>query len=215
MARISRTVRVAHRVVWTFSGNNVSVASDLARRCIRIDLDANVEAPHLRDGFEIGNLLRYVSDEHPRLLTSALTILRGFAAAGCPQHGGPALGMFEGWDELIRSCVIWATGNDPVETQHQLRGESPESCALAALITAWQAAIGTGPVQAADLLRLPDVATAIAEAIPTPGDAGLPSAKSFGHYLRQNSGRVVGGFKIDRVGTKVGTALWAVKEVLE
>jgi putative DNA primase/helicase len=123
----NRTVRVPHRIVWTFSGNNVTVAADLARRCLSIDLDAKVEDPHLRSTFRFGNLLLHVRDEHPRLLTAALTLLRGFAVAGCPKHGLPALGMFEAWDALIRSCVIWATGVDPLDTQDRLRGGNPET----------------------------------------------------------------------------------------
>lgn len=210
----NRTVRVPHRIAWTFSGNNVTVAADLARRSLSIALDAKVEDPHLRSAFRIENLLQHVRDEHPRLLVAALTILRGFAVAGCPKHGGPMLGMFEAWDELIRACVIWAINEDPVDTQARLRGESPETGNLGMLLIAWRDAIGVGrPVQAADLLRTPALASALSEATPGRGERDLPSSKSLGHYLRRNEGRVVGGLRIERVGASTGVTLWTIRGV--
>lgn len=210
----NRTVRVPHRIVWTFSGNNVTVAADLARRSLSIDLDAKIEDPHLRSTFRIESLLQHVREDHPPLLTAALTILRGFAVAGCPKHGSPALGMFEGWDALIRSCVIWATGADPLNTQKRLRGESPETCNLGALLIAWRDAFGPGtPVQARDLLCRPDLSSVLADAVPGRGDRDPPSSKSLGHYLRRNEGRVVGGLWVERMGASAGVTLWTVREV--
>jgi hypothetical protein len=209
----NRTVRVPHRIVWTYSGNNVTVAADLARRCLTIDLDARVEDPHLRSTFRIENLLAHVRSDHPRLLTAALTTLRGFAVAGCPRHGRPALGMFEEWDALIRSCVMWATGVDPLDTQIRLRDENPESNILGALLIAWRATIGFDKAtQAKDLLLVPALAAAAADAIPGSDDRAPPSSKSFGHYLRRNEGRVVGGLRIERTGSSMGVTLWTIRE---
>ncbi|MFO1077101.1 MAG: hypothetical protein U1E73_05180 [Planctomycetota bacterium] len=210
----NRTVRVPHRIIWTLSGNNVSVAVDLARRSLSIDLDAKVEDPHLRSRFRIENLLRHVRSEHPRLLVDALTILRGFATAGCPKHGQPQLGMFEAWDALIRACVIWGTGDDPLATQDRLRTASPESGNLGALLIAWRDTIGPGrAVQARDILREPGLQAAVSEAVPSRGDQEAPGAKSLGKYLRRIEGRVVDGLRVEHVGAPSGVALWILREV--
>lgn len=210
----NRSARVPHRIVWTYTGNNVSLAADLARRSLGVDLDAKVEDPHLRSSFRIANLVQHVRDNHPTLLTAGLTVLRGFAEAGCPQHDRPKLGMFEDWDSLIRACVIWLTGDDPVDTQLRLRGESPENEGLAVILAAWRATIGVDKaVQARDLLLIPALATALAEALPGHHDRDLPSTKAVGQFLRRNAGRVRTGLCIDRTGEFTGTALWTLREV--
>lgn len=210
----NRTVRVPLRFVWTYSGNNVSTAPDLARRCLSIDLDAQVEDPHLRGTFRVDNLLEYVRTHHPRLLSSALTIWRGFATAGCPKHGLPALGMFEAWDARARACVIWVTKVDPLETQRRLRGENPETASLGALLVAWRDEIGVGRrAQAKDLLGRPALISALSEAVPGRGDRDPPSPKSLGKFLSRNRGRVVDGLRIARVAESTGVTLWAVEEV--
>lgn len=208
----NRSVRVAHRAVWALSGNNITLAADLARRSLSVFLDAGVEDPHLRSGFRISNLMRHVSDHHPSLLTAALTILRGFVVAGRPQHGGAQLGMFESWDELIRSCVIWGIGQDPLVTQERLRGQSPETAGLAAVLLAWYAEFGERLVQAAELLRNPAVADALAEACPAKGRE-VPTASAVGRWLGRYCGRVARGLRIDRCGAPNGKVQWALRKI--
>jgi len=215
----NRRVCVPHRIIWCVTGNNITLASDLARRSLSILLDAKVEDPHLRTGFKIPNLLEHVQREHPRLLVAALTILRGFHYAGRPQHGGPALGMFESWDHLVRACVCWATGHDPVTTQERLRGQSPETETLGAVLAAWFADLGEAHANAVELLVRPGIVTALAEAIPTKTGVTL-TAVIVGRWLARFCGRVVGGLgpsknlslRLDRApGTPRGKVLWLVK----
>jgi hypothetical protein len=210
----NRIVHVPHRVVWCATGNNVTVDTDLARRSLSIRLDARVESPHLRDRFRISNLLEYVCAEHPRMLTSALTVLRGFAVAGRPQHSGATLGMFEAWDRLIRSCVVWALSTDPLATQDRLRGQSPETSTLGALLRAWHADLGEDPVHAADLLRRPALSDVLAEACPAKG-RDSPTAVALGRYLGRYCDRVVSGLRLGRAGSPGGKVLWSVRAVAE
>lgn len=119
-----------------------------------------MEDPH-RTKFERGDLVGYVREQHPKLLTSALSVLRGFVAADQPGHSRRPLGKFEAWDKLIRGGVIWATtlaGEtvDPLDTAARLQEEAPDRDGLSELLEAWDVAVpGWVPVTAPEVTALP------------------------------------------------------------
>jgi hypothetical protein len=214
---VNRKVTLPHRVVWVATGNNIRLAGDLGRRALSIQIEPGVERPSLRT-FEVGDLLEHVRSEHPRLLVAALTVVRGFHVAGRPGHGRPALGMFAGWDELIRGAVVWshrlAGGEaDPLDSQGRLVGEAPDREVLASLLTAWHAAFGGGTTTAADAVKRAASDTELHEAIVAVGadHGGKPDARRLGVYLRKVAGRVVRGHSFERRGAPGGTARWAVR----
>jgi hypothetical protein len=47
----SKTVEVPNRTLWIVTGNNVAMNDEMARRSVRIRLDAGVEEPWDRQGF--------------------------------------------------------------------------------------------------------------------------------------------------------------------
>ncbi len=213
----NRQVTLPHRVVWIVTGNNIRLAGDLGRRSLSIQIDPGVERPSLRT-FEIGDLLDHVLEQHPRLFVAALTVMRGFHVAGCPGHGRPALGMFTGWDRLIRAAVIWAhrlAGGeaDPLDTQGRLVGEAPDREVLAALLAAWRAEFGDETTTAAEAVKRGVAGTVLHDAIVGVGadHGGKPDAKRLGYYLRKVAGRVVEGFVAERRGERGGAARWGVR----
>src|SRR5262249_8600309 len=79
------------------TGNNVLIAGDTSRRTCHLRLESPEERPEERSGFQHPNLLAWVGENRSRLLAAALTVLRGYFAAGCPDQQLPAWGSFEGW----------------------------------------------------------------------------------------------------------------------
>jgi putative DNA primase/helicase len=54
-------------------------------------------------------------DVNPSLhLVAALTILRAYQVAGCPDVGLPRWAGFERWSEVVRAAVVWSGLPDPV-----------------------------------------------------------------------------------------------------
>ena len=104
------------------TGNNLCFGRTLGRRVVPIDLDATMEAPEDRMSFHHPDLRMHVREHRPRLATAALTLLRAFHLAGKPRHGGPRMGSFEAWDDMIRSAVIWAGLEDPAAKDDPTRG---------------------------------------------------------------------------------------------
>src|SRR5262249_53126029 len=109
---------------WYATGNNVAIAADTARRVCHVRLESPEERPEERQGFRHPHLLNWVGEQRARLLTAALTILRGYCAAGRPDQGLPAWGSFEGWSALVRSAIVWVNMPDPGETRLLLQEQA-------------------------------------------------------------------------------------------
>ena len=210
---------IPSQTVWVSTGCNYRLWGDLARRSLSIVINPCVEDPHRRT-FSIPDLRGYVLRRHPDLLVAALTILRGFFAAGCPSHGKAPLGKFEAWDRLIRAAVIWCTGLagpalDPLETAARLQEESPDRGALAALLAAISRLLpGGAPATAKELVQLAISDDPLREAIVAIGGAkkGEPDSRALGNRLRTLKGRVVDGRAVYLGDHVQGVATWRVLE---
>ena len=97
---VSNEVEVPVRCVWVATGNNPSLSSEIARRSVRIYLNAKVEQPWLRDDFRHPNLLGWVELNRGRVIGAALTLCRAWYLAGQPV-GRRSLGSFESWANVV------------------------------------------------------------------------------------------------------------------
>jgi hypothetical protein len=97
---ISQNISLPIRSGWIATGNNPVVSSEIARRTIRIRLDAKTDRPWLRETFKHADLRGWVAENRGRLVWAALTLIQAWLAAGRPA-GGRKLGMFEAWSEVM------------------------------------------------------------------------------------------------------------------
>jgi hypothetical protein len=186
--------------VWYASGNNITFRGDVTRRVIPIRLETALENPETRDDFEIKNLMQYVHEHRAKLTIDVLTILRGYFAAGKPQANLTPFGSYEGWSEVVRGAVYWATGLDPVATRGVIRDNDPATLTRAAVVAAWaQLPDGqTEGITVAEALRLlrdqPENYKALRDAImPWSRNDKLPTEKDVGNRLRSIRGRIANG----------------------
>ncbi len=103
------------------TGNNVILAGDMPRRVCQIRLESAEEHPEDRSGFKYPSVLEHVRLHRPQLLIAALTILRGFIAAGRPNQVIDNWGSFEGWSDLVRGAIVWCGLPDPGLTRVEVR----------------------------------------------------------------------------------------------
>jgi hypothetical protein len=98
----STMIRIPVRCVWLATGNNPLVSAEIARRTVRIRLDAKRDQPWLRSESEFRhpNLRVWVKENRGRLVWAALTLIRAWLVAGRP-FGKRTLGMFESWAKTI------------------------------------------------------------------------------------------------------------------
>jgi hypothetical protein len=114
------------RITFYATGNNVDLKGDVVRRVCRISLETVDEHPEDRSGFKYTLLLEHVRAHRPALLAAALTVLRGYVAAGRPDQNLKPWGSFSGWSNIVRATLVWAGLPDPAETMADLRETSDE-----------------------------------------------------------------------------------------
>jgi hypothetical protein len=220
---VNRMVRGPLTVVWYATGNNVMVGADTARRACHVRLESPEERPEERQGFEQPHLLRWVGEQRPRLLAAALTILRGYCAAGKPDQGLPPWGSFEGWSALVRSAVVWAGLPDPGETRLLLQVQADVTAeGMDLLLECWERmdperrgltaaqVIATLYPPARDKPASPppeyhaDMRAAVEQLV------GRSDSRALGNTLRRYRRRIFGGRFIDQAGKDHSAARWAV-----
>ena len=108
-------------VTWFATGNNVQLQADTSRRVCHARMESADERPELRAGFKYRALRAHVRANRGRLLSAALTILRGWAVAGKPTHGLKAWGSYEPWSDVVREAVVFAGLPDPGDTRMALQ----------------------------------------------------------------------------------------------
>jgi hypothetical protein len=218
---VSETVSAPNRLFWLASGNNLEFGGDILRRTIHVRLESDLENPEARKGFRHSPLLPWITKERPRLVVAALTILRGFLEAGCPDERLSTMGSFEEWSGIVAGAVVWIGLPDPQSTRVDLDVSADrEKSTLAVLIDALAAACEGRPggVTAKELLeaagadaRLTHLRDVLED---LPGNKGKTvGARELGDLLRRSRRRVVRGRRIDSRPDRTNVARWYVESV--
>ncbi len=212
---------------WYATGNNVVLLADTSRRTLHVRLESPEESPEERTGFRQPDLLAWVRQERPRLTVAAMTVLRGYCAAGRPSMGLTPWGSFEGWSDLVRQSIVWCGLPDPGETRQELAGQADvEAVSLAQLIDGWAKidpnGIGMTIASVMDTIAdfqknftatMPEeyqqVRDAINELVPARGGR-IPTSRSVGMKFNHLRRRIVGGRCLDRRIARMGN-LWHVR----
>lgn len=142
------TVRCASLVAGT--GNNLVVKGDLTRRSLVGKLDPKVAEPELRQ--YAYDPIADVKAHRGELVAAALTILRAYHVAGCPNRP-PRLQGFEQWSDTVRGALMWLGAGDPTATMNRLRKADPVLKSLTAILHAWRNAFGSQPITAREAIK--------------------------------------------------------------
>lgn len=196
--------------VWIATGNNLVVSDEIARRCVRIRLDANLERPDQRGGFRHDNLMQWVRRRRPALVTAAVTLVKAWVEAGMPRFTARCKGSYEVWAEVMGGILQVVEVAGFLANDHELyEAAMTETARLAEFVEVWYQRYGEQEVQLKDLFKLaskPDGAV-------TPTDHGqwlglledelgsgneLSRRTKLGRLLDRNQDRVVAGYKLGK-----------------
>jgi hypothetical protein len=221
----NRTARAPLNMTWLATGNNVALGSDTTRRVSPIRLESPEERPEERTDFRHPNLLEWVASRRPLLLAAALTILRGYCAAGRPDQKLPPWGSFEGWSDLVRSAVVWAGLPDPAAARTQLQGQGDVVAAdLGVILSALELedperrGLTTAEIvhrafpkdqNARQPPRLVELRAAIESLV------GRGDAARLGYKFRSFQRRVLNGRFLDKAGAEHQATRWIVRQAAE
>lgn len=197
------------------SGNNISIEGDTVRRVLVARIEHPDENPETRTDFRHPELSQWVEAERPRLVAAALTVLRGYVAAGRPSMGLGTWGSYEAWSRLVPPAIAWAGGPNVLACRASERdGGDSEKDTLRAIL-AGLPRLSPEPITVRSMLsalypseRLrgqpcppdghDDLRAALESLVPCrPGQA--PDGHRLGKALQRLRGRVVGGRRLDVV----------------
>lgn len=137
---LSKMVRLNTRALLMATGNNLQSYGDMARRTVVCRMDAKMSNPEDRK-FDFDPVAE-VRASRPQLVVDALTIVRGYLAAGSPTRLS-AYGSFDDW-EVVRGALVWLGEADPLETKARVAASNPRQQERAELILSLYRHYGTG-----------------------------------------------------------------------
>ena len=148
----SDMVRLPVRCAWVATGNNPAVSHEIARRLVRIRLDARTDQPWRRDGFQHPDLMVWVRAHRARLVAACLTLCRAWIAAGRPR-GARSLGSFEVWSQTLGGILQVAGVAGFLDNLDEVIAASDsEGRAWRSFIQIWWDRFGSVEVSVSDLI---------------------------------------------------------------
>lgn len=209
----SRVLRLPTNVLWTATGNNLTVRGDLAVRTLLCRLDSRVERPESRK-FGIADLKNWLIEHRRELVAAAIKILRAYELARRPDMGLEPWGGFDEWSASVRSAVVWAGMTDPCKTRQYVLEDDPEREEAAELLFAWRDRLGDTPTTLANLIlesgpdqKLKDALDAVC------GKQNGHDSKKLAWWCRRWNGRVLCGLRLTKSGSSGHATMWAVLAV--
>jgi putative DNA primase/helicase len=188
----------------------------MARRTVRIRLDAKSEEPWRRTGFRHADIRASAQAHRGRLIAAALTLGQGWLDAGRP--GGVAtLGMFESWARVLGGVLTVAGVDGFLGNLGEFYQDADlEGAEIRDFLAAWWTAHAEGRVTAADLVTLDALPGRVAEAGKGRDDRGRP--RRLGNLLsglRDRIYRLPDGLtvRVEKAGEAQHLARWRLKAI--
>jgi hypothetical protein len=140
----SEMTRLPIRCAWVATGNNPTFSNEMARRLVRIRLDAHTDQPWRRDSFRHPDLLVWVRANRGRLVAACLTLCHAWIVAGRPR-GGRSIGSYEIWAQTLGG-VLEVGGIEGFlgNLDEMMAASDSEGGAWRSLISIWWDRFGTG-----------------------------------------------------------------------
>jgi len=159
----------------------------MARRIVRIRLDAHVDRPWQRDGFRHPDLMGWVRANRPRLVAACLILCRAWIAVGRPR-GRRSIGSYEAWSQTIGGILVVAGIEGFLKNLDDMMAASDsEGTMWRGFVAAWWDRYGTAEIGTSDLYDL-----AVACELPLPLGSGSDRSQ------RTRLGKLLGRMR-DRV----------------
>ena len=151
---ISEITRLPIRCLWIATGNNPTFSNEMARRLVRIRLDARVDQPWQRSGFRHPDLMVWVRANRARLVAACLTLCRAWIAAGRPR-GTRSIGSYESWSQTMGG-VLEVAGIEGFlgNIDEMMAASDSEGAVWRSFVSAWWDRFGTAEVGTSDLYEL-------------------------------------------------------------
>ena len=151
----NKIVSPTNHGVWVLTGNNVRTTLEIARRSVRIRIDAQTDRPWLRNGFLHGDLLNWARRQRPRLVQACLSLIQAWLDQGRPRWTGTPLGSFEEWSAVLGGILdVAGIPGFLQNTESTYADADIETEEWRVLTHLWWERFASAPVKASDLHEL-------------------------------------------------------------
>jgi hypothetical protein len=196
----SQRVRFKNRTRVVLTGNNVTLASDNARRTLVCDLQLQCESARDRhQEFEVPDLSGYIKANRAQLIVAGLTTLRAYALHPQPLRLKP-LESFEDWSWRVRDALIWLGQEDPVaavQFDNDGTGEIAQAFVeIETVATAKRSTANGTQFRANDLANWAATNHVLRDALEQAGCADPLSTAKVGYWLRSLKNRIAGSRRL-------------------
>jgi len=203
----SEIVTLPVRCVWVTSGNNPAMSTEIARRTIRIRLDAQCSRPWERVNFKHPNLREFADEHRAALVRAGLILIQAWVAAGQLLWQSKTLGSYEQWAMTMGGVLEVAGIEGFLENLDDFYGATDvEGSHWEQLVSAWWRKFRQKSVGARELFPL-----ALESGIELSGDTEHAQRGSFGKALTKRRDQVIDRFKIIRTGQMQRAMLWTLE----
>lgn len=214
---LSKTATVSTRTLFLSSGNNVSPIKDMARRCITINLNPQVEIPAART-YKRPYLISEMLQQREHYVSAAITIISAWMHAGKPKTKCKPLSGFGDWSDLCRQPLLWLNYPDPALSIFEAITEDPDREQLGRLLTAWQAVFGKTPAMVREAVgkstysgtennELKEILHDIAD------ERGEINRHRLGRWIKRHEGQIVDGVHFTRCSGNTSAERWRIESV--
>jgi len=176
-----------------FTANNPELSSEIARRCIPIELISDIEHPELRTDFKYKKLLEHISNNQAALLRSLFVMVQAWRASDKSYTGDNAiLGSFSKWSRAIGG-ILNACGVIGFLSNHAdfANTADTDTDICRQFFIKWYETHGGNPVSAKDLLGI-----AHELGIVDTRRSEQSQIKSLGRYIVKREGQIYEKLKI-------------------
>ena len=192
----SKTVEVPNRTLWIVTGNNVAMNDEMARRSVRIRLDAGVEEPWHRQGFRHDPLLEWADEHRGELVWAALVLVANWLARGAQPFTERTLGSFEPWARVVGGVLRDAGIEGFLQGRQRMHSETDrDSASWAAFFEAWWREYGDRPMTAGELMPIAE--NDLPEVVGNGSDRSRSTR--LGLALGRKRGRIFAGHRLQAV----------------
>lgn len=184
------------RCIWLYTANNPVMSTEIARRTVRIRLDAKEARPWERTGFRHPNLSLWMDDHRGDLIGAALTLIRAWLVAGRPL-AAVTLGSYELWAATMGGILdVAGVPGFLTNLADFYEAADIEGGAWRELIAAWRGKHESDKVTAHDLFTL----TYSVDGFDFGNGSEKAQRTSFGMQLAKQRDRIYDGYHIKDAG---------------
>ena len=199
---VSEIVAYPVRTTWIATGNNVALSREIARRTVRCRMDAQMDHPEDRSGFQHA-LPDWAFEHRADLVWACLVLVQNWLAKGRPAWSGTPLGSLESWCRTLGGIFEAAGLRGFLDNlEHFREASDEESMMWSAFLERWWDAFSDREVIGTDLFEI------ARDHLELGAGSTRAQQTTLGRKLAEQRDRWYGGYQIQRLHVVSGLRRW-------